>query len=244
MIFAPFRALIISNASEGSNRSFVSRLSNFPMKDFRDTETHIGKENRALSSCSLEIISISRRYHGVSDIRVKKGFFPSALKNPIEGSIIILLSLIPDLLAILRLSFNNFMVRDNFPVAPVSERRPALLLLSYAPIMTGSFDSATRRAILSSYFNPVMSFIQSIPRLTASFATDHLGVSIERGKLQFFFTILIARNILSVSFSMEILFSRYGAVDMAPISAKCAPSCSMLAAVLAMSLALVLMEFL
>src|ERR687898_2915704 len=127
MIFAPFRALIISKASEGSNLSSVSRLSNFPMKDFLDTETQIGLEIRVLSSCSREIISISRTYQGVSFIRVKNGLFPSALKNPTEGSIIILSLLIPDLLAILKLSFNNFIVHHTFPVAIDLDRKSVFL---------------------------------------------------------------------------------------------------------------------
>src|SRR5215212_4563376 len=128
MIFAPFRALIISKTSEGSNLSSVSRLSNFPMNDFIDTETQIGLEIRVLISRSREIILISRTYQGVSFMRVKYGFLPSALKNPTEGSIIILSLLIPDLRAILRLSFNNFIVADTFPLAIGLDSKLALLL--------------------------------------------------------------------------------------------------------------------
>src|SRR5688572_4010770 len=112
----------------------------------------------------------------MSFMRVKNGFFPFALKNPTDGSIIIWSLSIPNFLAIFRLSFSNIMVLNIFPVTIDGVWELILLFLEYAPMIMGNPDSATTQAILESYFSPVMSFRQSTSRLMASLATADLGV--------------------------------------------------------------------
>src|SRR5439155_26623484 len=91
MRFAPFITDITSDIIDGINRSLALSPNKCPINDFLDTDTQIGLEN-VLSLSSLEITSMSLIYQGKSSIFVKKGPLPSILKNPIEGSIIILSS--------------------------------------------------------------------------------------------------------------------------------------------------------
>src|SRR3712207_9424262 len=115
------------------------------MKDFLETDIQMGFLSFA-SLCRLDRISISRIYHGMPVILVKKGFFPSSRKKPIDGSIIT--SLIPASLAKLMLFFNDLSVLAILPVVGA---------LLYAPIIIDTPAFAATSAILLSYFNPVTS---------------------------------------------------------------------------------------
>lgn len=199
------------------------RLSRWPMNDFLDTEMQIGFL-RAASFPSCDTACMSRKYQGMSVILVKKGFLPSGLKNPIEGSIMIALSLIPAFLALVTLSLSTFVAPDIWPV--VSDRL-------YAQTIVLAPDCAIKSAIVSSYISPVTSLITSAPAAMAALAVSARGVSAEMGKLHALFAALIALAIRRISSSTEIIVSRYGAVDMAPMSIKCAPSCSICRAAVA-----------
>src|SRR6188474_2981522 len=100
---------ITSIITDGISRSFISRFISFPRKDLFEREIQMGKESFA-SSFRLKMISISLRYHGIFVIFVKKGLLPSFLKKPIDGSIIILVFLIPAFCAIVILSFRILFV--------------------------------------------------------------------------------------------------------------------------------------
>src|ERR671918_931916 len=163
------------------------------MKDFLETDMQIGFLSLA-SLCRLDRISVSRTYQGMSVILVKKGFFPSRRKKPIDGSIIT--SLIPASLAKLTLFFNALSVLAILPVAGA---------LLYAPIITDTPAFAATSAIMLSYFSPVTSLIASAPAAIASFATAALGVSAEIGKLQALLTTLIASVTLLISSSIETM---------------------------------------
>src|SRR5918996_665933 len=198
--FAPFKVDITSHTSDGIKRSFASSLNNLPIYDFLETEIQIGFESFFISF-SFEITSISRLYQGTSFISVKNGFLPSTRKNPIDGSMIILSSLIPALFAIVMLSFRSFIVPEILSKLAFGND----LFLLYAPTMTGRFDFDTISAISLSYFNPVISLIALAPNAIASLATLDLGVSIEIGKLQLFLTMFIACFILLISSSIEMI---------------------------------------
>src|ERR687889_2084394 len=160
------------------------------MKDFLETDIQIGFLS-VVSLWRLDRISISRAYHGMSVILVKKGFFPSWRKKPIEGSIII--SLMPASLANLMLSFNAPRVLTILPIAGT---------LLYAPIIIATPAFAATSAISLSYFSPVTSLTASAPAAIASFATAALGVSTESGKSQTLLTTLMASVTLLISSSI------------------------------------------
>ena len=115
-MFAPFNTDITSDTTYGIKRPLVFKLNKLPINDFPEIDIQIGFDN-VLSSFSFEITSISRIYHGRSFIFVKNGFLPSALKKPIEGSIIILSLAIFALFAINRLCFKVFIVPEILPKA-------------------------------------------------------------------------------------------------------------------------------
>src|ERR687886_328872 len=111
-------------------------------------------------------------------------------------------------------------------------------------MITGNWDFDMRFPIFLSCFNPVTSLMASIPYLMVSLATVDLGVSIEMGRLQLLLIASIAGFSLLISSSKGIIVSRYGAVDIAPISIISAPLSCIWVAVIETSRMLVLIEFL
>src|SRR5215212_11796948 len=102
-------------------------------------------------------------------------------------------------------------------------------------MITGNWDFDRRLPMFLSCFNPVTSLMASISYSMASLATADLGVSIEMGRLQLLLTASIAGFSLLISSSKGMIVSRYGAVDIAPISIISAPLSCIWVAVLEIS---------
>src|SRR3989344_8670936 len=233
MISAPLRTDTTSAARDPNNRSDAfSFPKSFPIKDLFETETKIGY--CCLMDFKFRITD--RSLFSQSDlIFVKKYPFPDFLKKPIAGSKTILLDGIPAIFAIFRLAFKRFLVDWILPDT---------ILESNAHKISDGLYSLITSIILSSYFNPEISLIISIPCSKADFAIFALHVSTDIGRSDTFRIILIAFRILWDSIFSDTDVDRYGAVDIPPMSIKSAPSISICFIVFMICCFVVLIDFL